>query len=125
MSFGIREIRHEELDEAVSFAQQRGSDMPSASRVRQRLSIVARNEDGDIMGVVFCRESNGITLELAMAEAAEDGLAQQLMDKALSKLRCENVHCCAIKVVGGAAADHLWSAARWLDSSSDGAPQAA
>lgn len=131
----IREIRGEELDEAIAFADERGCAIESG-RVRPWRSLVARDDSGAVRGAVLCVGSahQSVTLEVVVAgdeaeaaAASGDGsqpsppagagveLAHQLIDKALGKMRCDHLHRCSIEIHGASGSEALWRAARWGD----------
>ena len=116
----VREIRRDELAEAVAFAESQGCTI-DAERVRTWLSLAAHDEQGRMCGAAFCRagENSGVTLEVVVAqEASADGgigLARRLIDTVLGKMRCEHVNRCSIHVHDPHAAQQLWSTTRWAD----------
>lgn len=119
----IQEIRLDELDEAVQFARDHEGAIDT-NRLRLRTSLLARDAEGRIRGAAFCLigQQTGVELKLVLAAAAaeeeatqtqETELTQRLIDKVLSKMRCEHVHRCSIQVHQAKAADRLWRTARW------------
>ena len=110
----IREIRESELDDALQLAHQLGSEA-AGQRILRRLSLVAHDSQGQLLGAVLCLGGghSSIVLEVVVSESASTDIARQMLDKALSKLRCEPVHRCEIRLPGESPAQHLWATARW------------
>ena len=113
----ISELRGEELEDVVAFAEQQQAAV-DRSTLRRRLSVVARDGEGTLVGAVFCHSggSNSVAMELVVSDRVEDhaALARLLIDKTLLKLRCENVHRCAVRMPGEESAQHIWHTARWI-----------
>lgn len=68
----IREIRREELDEAVAFAGERGYSV-EPTKVRPRQSLLARDEAGELRGAVLCVGSaeQDVALEVVVTGQAQ------------------------------------------------------
>ena len=113
MAYEIRELRHDELEEAVQFAREQGSAL-QASQVRPRSSVLARDEQDAVVGGAFCFGPRyQLALEVVVSQQADPALTRQLVDKALLKLRSENVRRCVIRTTAEVSDEPLWAAVRW------------
>ncbi|MFW6059242.1 MAG: hypothetical protein ACODAQ_03620 [Phycisphaeraceae bacterium] len=126
MTCEIRELRCDELEEALQFARQYHGEL-DAAQVRRRASVLARDEQGGIAGAAFCiGPSSQRTLEVVVSPQADPSLLRRLVDKALLKLRSENVRRCVIHTAtDDAGGDQFWSATRWIDTQLDQSASAA
>lgn len=111
----ISEVRQDELDAAVAFAQQAGAKV-DAAQVRACLSLVARSGE-EMIGAVLCNvhAGDGAVLDLVLGNT-DDGPAagRQLVDKVLLKIKAQGMHTCRIHTHGGGGAASIWADANWL-----------
>lgn len=110
----IREVRREELDEVMRFAEQYGC-APAPDRLRLRTSLAARDGQGQLKGAVLAQRGNDSSVELwlVVAEGEEAELPERLIDKALMKMRCDHVHRCLIRLNHQEQATELWHRLSW------------
>ncbi|MEM9415510.1 MAG: hypothetical protein AAGA29_08550 [Planctomycetota bacterium] len=116
MDTTYREIRLDDVDDALAFVQSHGS---SAQRpqIRHRLSLAVRC-DGETVGYGLCLgDARGrFVLELALNEAAQAaGLGQPLADTVLRKMQSAGIGTARVRSLNEGGAEHLWQVTNWLD----------
>ncbi|XAM01690.1 hypothetical protein OT109_09875 [Phycisphaeraceae bacterium D3-23] len=116
MDATYREIRLDDVDDALAFVQSRGSAAERA-QVRHRLSL-AVNHNGETVGYGLCLgDARGrFVMELALNDDAEAaGLGQPLADTVLRKMQSAGIGTARVRSLNEGGAEHLWHVTNWLD----------
>ncbi|MFI4859294.1 MAG: hypothetical protein ACIAXF_01295 [Phycisphaerales bacterium JB063] len=116
MDATYREIRLDDIDDALAFVQAQGSEA-DREQVRHRLSLAVRM-DGQTVGYGLCLgDSRGrFVVELALNEEADQaGLGQALADTVLRKMQSAGIGTARVCHLNEGGAEHLWHVTNWLD----------
>lgn len=116
MEATYRELRLDDLDDALAFVHERGSTT-ERGRLRHRLSLSVR-VDGETVGYGLClgEDRGRFVVELALNDAAaQAGLGQPLADTVLGKMQSAGVGTARVRSLNADGAERLWQATNWLD----------
>ncbi|MEM6394273.1 MAG: hypothetical protein AAF797_16025 [Planctomycetota bacterium] len=115
MSVELREIRTDELDDALRFMGEHGG-ITSPTQARHDLSLLARDGDGKTLGAAVLHRvaETAAVLQVALAEALADDDACRLIDKALLKAQTGRLRRVRIMVLDGERQQRLWEAQDFL-----------
>ena len=115
MALQIAEPRADSIDEILAFAQSHDSS-PPAEKVVLSLSLLARDEQNQILGAaIFYHSPHGLAcLDVICAQSdAQPPLIQQLVDKALLKLQSSNIRKCTLHTPGQDDPHLFWKTVEW------------
>ena len=127
MTTTIREMRLDDIEPAINFAQQHGSSL-TADDITSSMSLIAldTNTETDtptILGLILTKidaqQGDDFTLQITLADTADPALAQTLLDTALFKLQSQRLGHTHITFADGSTPDNLWSATKWTPQTFD------
>ncbi|MBB6429945.1 hypothetical protein [Algisphaera agarilytica] len=115
MPIEFREVRWEEIDEALAFANGLGGDIAKPA-LRHQLSLVATNSEKAILGSALHESAaDGRRLiHIHLKPDTHPGLGRLLIDRALRKSEGADVTTATVKIHHEEAEQTTWSSTDWL-----------
>ncbi|MEM1212490.1 MAG: hypothetical protein AAGI68_09355 [Planctomycetota bacterium] len=115
MPLELREIRTDELAEALRFMGEHGG-VTSPKQARHDLSLVARDEGGLTLGAAVLHRvaERAAVLQVAMDDGLADEDAARLIDKALLKAHTHRLRRIRIMVLDAERQQRLWETQDFL-----------
>lgn len=124
MPIEFREVRCEEIDDALAFAVDQGADI-SKPAVRHQLSLVAVNTQKTILGSALHEIGDDARrhIHIHLKPDTHPGLGQLLVDRALRKAEAGGVATTHVTIHQDEADQNTWDAADWLSRLRPAKPQ--
>lgn len=124
MPIEFREVRREEIDDALAFAVDQGADI-SKPAVRHQLSLVAVNTQKTILGSALHEVADDARrhIHIHLKPDTHPGLGQLLVDRALRKAEAGSVATTHVTIHHDEADQNTWDAADWLSRLRPAKPQ--
>ncbi|MEM9419110.1 MAG: hypothetical protein AAGA25_08705 [Planctomycetota bacterium] len=115
MPIEFREVRWEEIDEALAFANGQGGDIAKPA-LRHNLSLLAVNAEKTILGSAMHESAEGgrHLIHIHLKPDTHPGLGRLLIDRSLSKAEASNVTTTTVKIHHEEADQSTWSSTDWL-----------
>ena len=115
MPIEFREVRREEIDDALAFAVDQGADLAKAA-VRHQLSLVAINGDKAILGSALHEVGDDARrhIHIHLKPEINPGLGRLLLDRALRKAEAVGIATTHVKIHLDEAEQNTWDDADWL-----------
>ncbi|MEM9915957.1 MAG: hypothetical protein AAF911_13445 [Planctomycetota bacterium] len=115
MPIEFREVRREEIDDALAFAVDQGADLAKAA-VRHQLSLVAINGDKAILGSALHEVGDDARrhIHIHLKPDINPGLGRLLLDRALRKAEAVGIATTQVKIHLDQAEQNTWDDADWL-----------
>ncbi|MEM9882470.1 MAG: hypothetical protein AAF800_06115 [Planctomycetota bacterium] len=125
MSIEFREIRREELDEALRFVAGL-DDTFEPTGVDPALSLLARNDERVTLGSALHQTTpdGRRRLRVHLDPQTHPGLARLLIDRALRKAEAAGVSTAEVQIAETDTASRTWADADWLSRLRPAAPPA-
>ncbi|QDU35292.1 hypothetical protein KS4_33730 [Poriferisphaera corsica] len=116
MNLRIAEIRLPEVDDAVLFLGGCGCEI-DRGYVQHTLSLIARDEMGEIRGVAMCAGIEGkphTKLLVGCSEGIDEDAIQEITNKAIMKLHAVKMSKFKILLYGSIKGQTFWPRNNWL-----------